>query len=554
MGLGLESKFSIVRGNGAIPIPYHSDPATEGPPGSETDSSLPVALKQGGVWVEGTLRTSSYTIYVDLPDTDQEMLLVHGYSGAYDRVSRNVANYLRSLEVKRAPRPLYGSWSAEPPVPGSFTEPSEEAMEVLKRRGYLTTRSPADERAFFAKVAEKLHQKRLLAMPSYIFMPTYDCNLRCPYCFQDHMRTDPRFLRLLRTIKPEVVDRCFAAMPRIEEQHGFEGDPGERHRDIGFFGGEPLMADSRPIVEHIMNRAREMGSAGFWAISNGTELEAYEDLLGPEGLASIQITLDGPPGEHDQRRIYADGSGSFERIAGNITRALDRGVRISVRLNLDRNNVGDLGELAREMIRRGWTKRANFSAYSAPIRPENDNVDRDHIMNSWELDQALTELREREPETAIFSRPDDTIKAQARQLFHAPETVAPVMRESFCSAHDRMYLFDAFADIYACWERTGDPSIRVGHVEEDGSVTINGGMNKLWRGRTVATNPACLQCRYALHCGGGCAVLAEAKTGKFNSNFCDGFAERFRDSVAESYLAHVAGKPLEAHQGRICDQ
>ncbi|HSG40010.1 MAG TPA: hypothetical protein VLE27_10265, partial [Thermoanaerobaculia bacterium] len=38
------------------------------------------------------LRTSSYTIFVDLQGNDQDVLLVHGYTGAYDRVSRRVAD------------------------------------------------------------------------------------------------------------------------------------------------------------------------------------------------------------------------------------------------------------------------------------------------------------------------------------------------------------------------------------------------------------------------------------------------------------------------------
>ena len=40
------------------------------------------------------LRTSSYTIFVDLQGNDQDVLLVHGYTGAYDRVSRLLARLL----------------------------------------------------------------------------------------------------------------------------------------------------------------------------------------------------------------------------------------------------------------------------------------------------------------------------------------------------------------------------------------------------------------------------------------------------------------------------
>ena len=65
---------------------------------------------------ERRLRASSYTIYVDLPNNSHEMLLVHGYTGAFDRVSGTVATYLRSLELKRPIRPLYGQWTPEPEI------------------------------------------------------------------------------------------------------------------------------------------------------------------------------------------------------------------------------------------------------------------------------------------------------------------------------------------------------------------------------------------------------------------------------------------------------
>ncbi len=498
------------------------------------------------------LRASSYVVYVDLPDTDQELLLVHGYTGAYDRVSRGVATYVRSLEARRAPKPLYGEWTDSPSVPEGTAPPSSATLEILRRRGYLTELTLEQESEIFARLATSLHERKARQMPSYIFMPTYQCNLRCAYCFQDHMRTDPRFAHLLRTMTPQMVDRIFAAMPRIEALHGIEPN-GSHHRRIGFFGGEPLLAENRSIVEHIMTQARSCGSADFWAVSNATDLDAYADLLGPGQLADIQVTLDGPPAEHDQRRIYADGSGSFERIASNVTLALTHGAGISVRLNLDRNNIATLPRLADEIIDRGWDRHPGFSAYTAPIRAENDKTDARSTFSTWELDKALVELRSRFPQLEVIRRPDDGIKNRARRIFSEALAEAPSYREAFCAAHQGMYLFDVFGDIYACWEKTGDTKVRSGYVTADGNVVIDAAVNALWRSRTVASNPVCRSCRYALYCGGGCAVLAMASTGKYHANFCDGFANRFRANVAEAYLEHIGGVELAVKKDRVCD-
>lgn len=475
------------------------------------------------------------------------MLLVHGYTGAYDIVSRQVATCLRSLETRRPPKPLFGGWSPQPPIEGRVPTPSEQTIETLTRRGHLTEMDVQEEEAFFEKVATELHD--INRKPGYLFMPTYDCNLRCPYCFQDHMRTDPTFKHLLRPMGRDIVDRIFKAIPKIDASYGLP-DNKQTQRNIGFFGGEPLLACSRSIVEYIIDKAQAIGDATFWAITNGTDLHAYEGLLSPTKIAFLQITIDGPPHEHDKRRIYANDDGSFERIAQNITMALDSGVKVSVRMNIDRNNIGQLPELADEIIERGWNCYSTFSTYTAPIHAANKQTDAKTTLGSWKLDKILTKMRQQYPNMSVIERPDDSTKNKARQIFTNQEM--PQLQATFCSAHNGMYIFDAFGDIYACWECTGNPNIRIGSVTQEGSVVLNDKLNGLWRSRNVTTNPVCRKCRYALYCGGGCAVLAEEATGTFFTNYCDGFAERFRSSVAEAYLDHIANVETNTNAERTC--
>ena len=504
------------------------------------------------------LRASSYNIYVDLPDETDYMLITHGYLGSVDKVSTRAATYIRSLEAKKAHKPLFGSWTPETSVSGEVPIPSDSTLEVLRKRGYLTQLSVEEEEQFFSKVAVKVHQINSNSAPNFIFMPTYNCNLRCAYCFQDHMRTDSNFQHLLKTISPSTVDEIVAAMPQLERLHGWTEDYGVPRRDIGFFGGEPLLAQSRPIVEYIMQKVESVGEVGrYWAVSNATELHHYQDLLGQGKIEQIQVTLDGPPREHDTRRIYADGSGSFERIAANITMALELGVEISVRLNLDKLNVHELPELASEMYARGWDKYDNFNAYTAPIHASNEKTDRKTTFDSWTLTQTVNELREQEPTLKIISHPTDPMKLRAARILNKDkDTLNPIhmMKSSFCGAHNSMYVFDAFGDIYACWERTGDKNVRIGAVK-NGEVQFNDAINSMWRSRNVTTNPTCRSCRYALHCGGGCAAYAESQSVGIFKNHCDGFQNRFRASFAEAYVDHIAGlSQLDMANSSPCGQ
>jgi uncharacterized protein len=511
----------------------------------------PLTLSSGELATRATLRTSSYTIYVDLPGNPDEMLLVHGYTGAYDRVSRRIATYLRSREAHHAPKPLYGDWTPEPAPGGEVSAPSQEDIAILKRRGYLVALTPEEEEALFVKISSRLHQKTLRGAPGYILMPTYQCNLRCHYCFQDHMRTDPSYAHLLRVMDRPMVDRILQGMQSIDAAHGIAAHA-DMTRDLLFFGGEPLLAESRSIIEYIMTRSREQRPTRFRAITNATELDAYEDLLGPDHIAWLQVTLDGTPAEHDQRRIYADGSGSFEKIAANVTMALARGVEVSIRLNIDRGNIDRLPALVDEFHGRGWATQAGFHAYVAPITGGNPGMDSRRLYNNWQLSRAMHELAQRHPQVAMLQHGDNNLRQQAQRIF-ASDGSMPQFRTSFCGAHTTMYVIDAFADIYACWERTGDPELRVGHIDQSGRAWMNRQTWGYWRGRNIVSNPVCRKCRYATACGGGCAALAEEASGNGYTNHCDGFAKRFRASVAEAYLGHLRGDAIEFIPPSACD-
>src|SRR5262249_9137919 len=85
------------------------------------------------------MRPSSYTIYVELPESPNEPLLIHGYTGAYDLVERRIADYLRAHDDTRH-TPLHGEWrdEASPGGADGIALPPD-ALAMLQQRGFLTT-------------------------------------------------------------------------------------------------------------------------------------------------------------------------------------------------------------------------------------------------------------------------------------------------------------------------------------------------------------------------------------------------------------------------------
>lgn len=472
---------------------------------------------------KGPIRTSDYTILCDLEEDNGSVLLVHSYTGAINRVSSKVATYLRALIPRKSRRAI------------STVAPPDAVVKQLLQRGHLTTMSVEQEVDYFARVANRVHMTRGAGTPSYIFMLTYDCNLRCTYCYQNDLRVgDQRLQNIDSGMSIDMVDRWWRAMDQIDSAHNSDST----QRRITLYGGEPLLARHRPVLSHILKRATE-DNVALSAISNGTELDQCADFIGPDKISRIQITLDGPPEMHDQRRINADGSGSFKETARGISLALSLGANVDVRINVDRDNIDFLPELTKVFNEEGWINNNKFSCYVAAVHKSTSAVKSERPMSSWHLKKALADLTADNPEVARVSTQDYTIAGALRTLLRGGDPLS-AFSTAYCGAQTSMYVFDPVGDIYACWERTGDKTLRAGMLDSDGVVLMNSTL-KRWRGRNTTTNETCAKCSYASFCGGGCAAVAEEKTGDLLSPFCDGFQRRFRMTAKQVFDQHLAG-------------
>lgn len=75
-------------------------------------------------------------------------------------------------------------------------------------------------------------------------------------------------------------------------------------------------------------------------ITNGYLLnEEYAVRLKKMKLDAIQITLDGEKEVHDSRRVLKDGkTGSFEKILQGVKNAINVGLNVTIRVNIDKVN------------------------------------------------------------------------------------------------------------------------------------------------------------------------------------------------------------------------
>jgi|SRR5579883_486014 len=459
------------------------------------------------------MRTSSYVFFSKLSD-DDAVIVYQGALGYFDRVSRDVADFLRLPS-------LSDDAVEELQIDGSV-------LKYLASRGYITSKSPEEELALFTSYAKRAHKQAVdQYAPSFAIVPSYACNLRCFYCFQDHLLHADQ-----RLIDGERINLAFMAIDDLLSTPDFSA-----RREVArvkLYGGEPLLAQNRPAILHIVEKCRERGFLPLRAITNGTELEHYYDLLGPEGIGELQITLDGPRNIHDKRRVGPCYHTTFDLIARNIGLALRRGVHLTLRANVDATNAWSIGELFEYARREGWTDFSGFSFQPATVTPNQRRASHTLITTG----QFFSIVQEKSEACGLSCGSPSIVDAAVRQYAKAGRV--SLRRTAYCNANLGYYILDLFGDIYSCENEAGTRAKRLG-TYLNGRFELRTEAAQRWIDRNVSTIPECSRCPVALICGGGCAYSADLVNGNFYSSYCDGFKEHVAEELPRAYAKHVRG-------------
>ncbi len=275
------------------------------------------------------IRQSAYTIVVPL--NKELFILLHGYSGAIDVVNEKIVSILER-----------NIFNIEKSI-------DSDLIKVLLKRGYLTTKTIEEEQAYVERLAQALHRKEKLLTASFTVLITYNCNFRCPYCFERNSDV----IKLHNNVMNKgMADNMFKCIENILSTK--QGST----TNILLYGGEPLLAENKSVVTYIVNEGEKRGYT-FKAITNGYDLDIFSNLLAPNKIGSIQVTIDGMETMHNSKRVHKDGIPTFSKIVSNIGLALNNNVKVTVRYNTDKSNIEDLIQLSDYFETIGYTKNSN---------------------------------------------------------------------------------------------------------------------------------------------------------------------------------------------------
>lgn len=305
------------------------------------------------------MKLIKHMIFVDIHDNKK--LLINSLTGTMDEIDAPIYETLSRWQT------------CEEIVPENDLE--AELLSNLQSRGYLVSNDEEEisKKNEILEVLRNEHVQKQKDQRTITFVMTYDCNFRCPYCFEGDAYVKKE------VITPEQIDAALKLS-------------GEGAQSICLFGGEPLLPKTRPMLEYLFNRAPDKT---YQIFTNGYYLTEFLDLLLSIKISQILITLDGSEEFHNSRRVLANGKPTFKKIMEGIEKCLESGINIRIRMNLDRSNYEDGIDLREKLLDRFSGYKDNLSFELATLLGDS-NDERIDIMTEIYRSDIKYSFEERE--------------------------------------------------------------------------------------------------------------------------------------------------------------
>lgn len=397
-------------------------------------------------------------------------------------------------------------------------ESDKELIESLKARAYLFEDKVSEEK--YIESVFNIYNKVIDRKAAKIVIcPTFSCNLRCVYCFES---LDIRKSSQVMSI--ENINNIFTHIDTILKENKLES------YEVELFGGEPLLPITYEANKRIFELCRERGKF-ISIISNGTHINYYADLLQEykDCVDNIQITIDGVKAIHDRRRIRIDKSGTFDTIVNGIDKLLELGIKVGVRINLDRENINSLKELVVYFEEKGWNENKYFHADVAPVVDHTCAQLSDSIMKENEIIKKIQKDFPRHKNGGYFNLQLFRVLNHLNNVIENNEEMLSIPSFHYCEGNRmEFYVFAPDGYIYLCPEAVGSKQAIIGEYGDEIKLYKS---NADWKNRNILTVPKCKECEIAPFCGGGCPFASISVNNDINKPLCDDSKEVLMDYI-----------------------
>lgn len=432
-----------------------------------------------------TLKQSRFLTSFDLDE--EKKILVSNLTNAICVVDKEAYDILQKFKEPSSENTLV----QDPKISNLISE--------FKKASFLID-AEANELELFEK---KIRRKRRETM--YTFVLTYNCNLRCVYCYEGEKQPYNMSWETARTIL-DFISR------RTKER-------GDKRLHFGFYGGEPLLQKELmfEILGHAENLLPNDVKLSTGMATNGVLLtDDVVEVLKRYNCESVQITIDGPPDVHNKRRPTTSGHGTFDEIVTGAKRILGN-FPLALRINIDKDNVAHIPQFIRLLRSQGFN-RPDVILFPAPVL-STTSACKDYapycLPSPKYAKMVLKHIR-------MFS--EEGFNVFWREAYSSP---------LYCEAlgENARLIFDHSGDIYTCLAGLRRRESLVGNIFNN--PPIDESLFEKWRERSPLQFTECMACDIVGFCGAGCPDEAYDANGTFNTIHCPYFLYNYRDSIRE---------------------
>lgn len=288
--------------------------------------------------------------------------------------------------------------------------------------------------------------------------PTLDCNLRCWYCYENHLKGSCMNQNTIESIVKHI-EICARSNMLKKIQ-------------LSFFGGEPLMKYSQ-VVKPIIKRCSEICKKNkkLFMLSfttNGVCLtpSVINELINLSPEVSVQVAFDGKREYHDSVKCFENGNGSYDLVKKHIVYAIKHGVMTTIRCNYTLKNIESFEELIYDFRQFWGCPNVKFSFHKVWQEPESE-----------ELFKKRESLRRVILKTGV----NNNINS-----FYG-DSLAPCYAD-----FDNHIVINYNGDIYKCTARDFRPEHRLGYLDASGKIIYN---LKAAKRKETRLTKECLSCR-----------------------------------------------------------
>lgn len=310
--------------------------------------------------------------------------------------------------------------------------------------------------------------------------PTLNCNFICDYCYEEHLK-----ITMSGAVEKALVEW-------VEERARVS-----RELHVTWYGGEPLLPKAYKVVENLSEAFQKLTSErgmtyGAHLVTNGYLLDRPKmERLAGLGVELVQITLDGPPEIHDERRKLVGGQETFQRILENMKETADL-AEFQLRINVDRRNAMPALEVLEILKKEGLAGKVK--PYLAQVVADGATCGNIHELCFSSEDFSKMEI--------------EVYREAARRKLHIVRYPFK-LPGSYCSA-DRLNAFVVAPNglLFKCWhEVTMEPDRAIGSLldEKEPYHEYN---EDYWLKWDALEKSGCRACDVLPMCVGGCPLEA----------------------------------------------